>query len=64
MRGGNRSYTQTPEDPQINLKPSVHNVVLIVAIAVLGILALRMAAKTGLAGVPVVGSVVKTAATA
>jgi hypothetical protein len=38
--------------------------VLIVAIAVLGILALRMASKTGLAGVPVIGSVVKTAATA
>jgi uncharacterized membrane protein (DUF4010 family) len=46
------------------LKPSLHNVVLIVAIAVLGILALRMAGKTGLANVPVVGSVVKTAATA
>jgi hypothetical protein len=48
----------------LNLKPSVHNVVLIVAIAVLGILALRMASKTGLANVPVVGSVLKTSATA
>lgn len=50
--------------PTINVKPSVHNVVLIVAIAVLGILLLRMASKTGLANVPVVGSVVRTAATA
>ena len=48
----------------MNLKPSLHNVVLIVGIAVLGILALRMASKTGLANVPVLGSVVKTAATA
>lgn len=48
----------------LNLKPSVHNVVLIIAIAVLGILLLRMASKTGLSKVPVVGSVLKTASTA
>jgi hypothetical protein len=48
----------------LNVKPSVHNFVLIAAIAILGILALRMAAKTGLGGVPVVGSILKTAATA
>lgn len=46
------------------VRPTVHNVVLIVAIAVLGILALRMASKTQLANLPVVGSIVKTAATA
>lgn len=48
----------------MNLKPSLHNVILIVAIAVLGILALRMAGKTGLSNVPVLGSVLTTAATA
>lgn len=48
----------------MNIKPSLHNVVLIVAIAVLGILALRMASKSGLSGLPVVGSVLKTSATA
>lgn len=48
----------------MNIKPSVHNVVVIVAIAVIGILALRLAAKSGVANLPVVGQVVKTAASA
>lgn len=48
----------------MNIKPSVHNVVVIVAIAVIGILALRLASKSGLANLPVVGQVVKTAASA
>jgi hypothetical protein len=48
----------------VTIKPSVHNVVLIVAIAILGILLFRMAAKSGLGGVPVVGSVLKAGATA
>lgn len=48
----------------MNIKPNVHNAVMIIALAVLGILALRLAAKTQLSNVPVVGAVVKTAATA
>lgn len=48
----------------MNITPNVHNVVIIVAVAVLGILALRMAAKTAVGNVPVLGQVVKTAATA
>jgi hypothetical protein len=48
----------------VNVRLSLHNVIMIVAIAILGILALRMASKTGLADVPVVGQVFKTAATA
>ena len=48
----------------MNIRPNVHNVVVIVAIAVLGILALRLAAKTQAAQLPVVGQVLRTAATA
>lgn len=49
----------------MNIGVSLHNVILIVALAVLGILALRLAAKVPqISGLPVVGSVVKTAATA
>jgi len=48
----------------VNVRLSFHNVLMIVAIAVLGILVLRMAAKTGLRNVPVVGQVLATGATA
>ena len=48
----------------MNIRPNVHNVVIIIAIAVLGILALRLAAKSQLAQLPVVGQVVRAAATA
>lgn len=48
----------------MNIRLSLHNVLLITLVAILGILALRMASKTGLGGLPVVGSFVKTAATA
>lgn len=48
----------------MNVRLSFHNVLMIVAIAVLGILVLRMAAKTGLRNVPVVGQVLATGATA
>lgn len=48
----------------MNIKPTVHNVVVITAVAVIGILLLRLAARTQLASVPVVGSVVKVAASA
>jgi hypothetical protein len=48
----------------VNVRLSLHNVLMIVAIAVLGILVLRMAAKTGLRNVPVVGQVLATGATA
>lgn len=48
----------------MNIRLSLHNVILIVAVAILGILLLRMAAKTGLRNVPVIGQVVGTAATA
>jgi hypothetical protein len=48
----------------MNIRLSLHNVLLITAIAILGILLVRMAAKTGLGNVPVVGQVFKTAATA
>lgn len=48
----------------MNVKLSLHNVLMIGAIAVLFILALRMASKTRAASLPVVGSVLKTGATA
>jgi hypothetical protein len=48
----------------LNIRLSLHNAILITAVAVLGILLLRMASKTALAGVPVVGQVIGTAATA
>lgn len=48
----------------MNVRLSLHNVLLIVAIAVLGILALRMVAKTGVRNVPVLGQVVGLGATA
>jgi hypothetical protein len=46
----------------MNIRLSLHNVILIVAVAVLGILLLRMASKTGLRNIPVVGQVVATGA--
>lgn len=48
----------------MNIRLSLHNVLLITLVAILGILALRMAAKTQLGEVPVVGSFLKTGATA
>lgn len=48
----------------MQIRLSLHNVLMIALVAILGILALRMAAKTGLGDVPVVGSVLKTGATA
>ena len=48
----------------LNIKPNVHNAVMIVAFAVLGILLLRLAAGTGLGSLPVVGQVLKTASSA
>ena len=48
----------------MNVRLSLHNVLMIVAIAVLGILVLRMASKTGLRNVPVLGQVLATGATA
>jgi hypothetical protein len=48
----------------LNIKPNLHNAVMIVAFAVLGILALRIAAGTALGNVPVVGQVLKTASQA
>jgi hypothetical protein len=48
----------------VNIKPNVHNAVMIIALAILGILALKWAARTQLANVPVVGQVFKLAATA
>lgn len=46
--------------PELNIRLSLHNVLMIVAIAVLGILLLRMASKTGIRNVPVIGQVVAT----
>lgn len=48
----------------MNVRLSLHNVLMIGAIAILVILAARMASKTGLRNVPVVGQVVATAGTA
>ena len=48
----------------MNIRLSLHNVLLIIAVAVLGILALRMVSKTGLRNLPVVGQVVGVGATA
>jgi hypothetical protein len=46
----------------MNIRLSLHNVLMIVAVAILGILLLRMASKTGLRDVPVLGQVVATGA--
>jgi hypothetical protein len=48
----------------LNIKPNLHNAVMIVAFAVLGILLMRIAARTQLASVPVVGQILKTASSA
>ena len=48
----------------LNIKPNLHNAVMIAAFAVLGILALRLAAGTGLSNIPVVGQLLKTASAA
>lgn len=48
----------------LNIKPNLHNAVVIIAIAVLGILAMRVAAGTFLGQVPVLGQVLKTASAA
>lgn len=48
----------------MNIRLSLHNVLFVVAVAVLGILALRMASKTGVANLPVVGQIVRTGSTA
>jgi hypothetical protein len=48
----------------LNIKPNLHNAVMIVAFAVLGILLLRLASGTGLRNVPVVGQLLKTASSA
>lgn len=48
----------------MNIKLNVHNVVLVGVIAVLFILAMRLAAKTAAGNIPVVGDVVKLAASA
>lgn len=48
----------------MNIKPSLHNVIMIVAIAVLGILLIRLASKSPAGRVPVLGSVLKTGAAA
>ena len=48
----------------MNVRLSLHNVLMIGAIAVLFILSLRMVSKTGVANLPVVGQVVRTGATA
>ena len=48
----------------MNIRLSLHNVLLITAVAILGILLVRMASRTGLSNVPVVGQVLGTAATA
>jgi hypothetical protein len=49
----------------VNIAINLHNVIVIVGIAILGILAFRMLAKVPqVSNVPVVGSVVRTAAAA
>ena len=53
-----------PLPSDLNIKPNIHNAVMIIAFAVLGILLLRLAAGTALGSVPVVGQVLKTASSA
>lgn len=48
----------------MNLSPTVHNVVMIGIIAVLVILALRLAAKSPAGSLPVVGQALKVGASA
>jgi hypothetical protein len=44
------------------IRLSLHNVLMIVVVAILGILAVRMIAKTGVRNVPVLGDIVATGA--
>ena len=48
----------------MNVKVSGHNVVVIGAVAVLVLLTLKLAAKTQLANIPLVGDVVRVGASA
>jgi hypothetical protein len=48
----------------LNIRLNIHNVVMIGVVAILVILAFRMAAKTQLAGLPIVGNVVRVGASA
>jgi hypothetical protein len=48
----------------VNMRASVHNFVLVLAMAVIGLLLLKAAARTRLASVPVVGSVLNLASAA
>lgn len=46
----------------MNIRLSLHNVLMITAVAILGILLVRMAAKTGVRNVPVVGDILAAGA--
>jgi len=48
----------------VNIKPNLHNAVVITAIAVLGILALKLAARTQAANWPIVGQGLRLGASA
>ena len=48
----------------MNIRLNAHNVVMIGVVAILVILAFRMAAKTQLGQLPIVGGAVRVAATA
>lgn len=48
----------------MNLRANVHNFILVTVIAVLGLLLLKMAARTRLSSTPLVGPILQTAAAA
>jgi hypothetical protein len=48
----------------LNIKPNLHNAAMIIGIAVLGIIAIKLAAKTQLVTVPVLGAAIRFGASA
>ncbi len=48
----------------MNVKPNLHNFVVIGVVAVLFLLALKLLSRTGLANVPVIGPMLQTGAAA
>jgi len=48
----------------MNLRANVHNFILVTVIAVLGLLLLKMLARTGISNAPVIGPLLQTAAAA
>lgn len=48
----------------MNIRANVHNIIMIIGVAVLGFLLLKLGARTQLANVPVVGDALRVASAA